>query len=212
MAPEIVLQLALLALTLAIFIAIHKHPREALTKLRTRHRATLQSNRHFAHGSQLLAQARSTAHTAQSLAHAKSALIEAQKALSLSPKDPEPLVLKALALDLMGHKSSALRSLDLALSSPRVRSLAERERGDALVKRAELKLSTNRRRRVDSAVEDLVEAVRLGGSTKATAFCLLGECYEWKGIREEAKNAFEEALRVEPGSVAARQGLDRLGP
>jgi tetratricopeptide (TPR) repeat protein len=112
----------------------------------------------------------------------------------------------------MGHKSSALRSLDLALSSPRVRSLAERERGDALVKRAELKLSTNRRRRVDSAVEDLVEAVRLGGSTKATAFCLLGECYEWKGIREEAKNAFEEALRVEPGSVAARQGLDRLGP
>ena len=210
MAPEIVLQLALLTLTLAMFIAIRKFPREALTKLRSRHRATLQSNRHFAHGSTLLAQAR-VAHPAQSLAHAKSALFEAQKALSLSPKDPGPLVLKALALDLMGHKSSALRALDLALSSSRVRLLAERERGDALVKRAELKLATNRRRRVDSAVEDLVEAVRLSGSTKATAFCLLGECYERKGMSEEAKEAFEGALRVEPGSVAARQGLERLG-
>lgn len=212
MAPEFALQLALLVLTLAMFFAIHKLPRQAFAKLRTKQRTTIQSNRHLVQGSQLLARARSTPHRTQSLTHAKSALVEVEKALTLSPKDPTPHVLKALALDLMGHKGSALRSLDSALSSPCVRSLGEKERADALVKRAEFKLAMNRRRRVESAVEDLVEAVRLNGNNKATAFCMLGECYEWKGKKEEAREAFEEALRVDPDSVVARQGLERLRP
>ena len=213
MATAIVIQLALLLLTLAMFIAVHKLPRQALNKLRTKNRAALHTNRHFVQGSHLLARARSTHHRAQSQAHAKSALIEAEKALSLSPKDPTPHLLKAHALHLMGHTASAIRSLDLALSPPRVKSLSESARGDALVTRAELKLAMNRKRRVDSAVDDLVEAVRLSGiSDKATAFCLLGECYERKGMREEAREAFQEALRVEPGFVAARQGLSRSGP
>lgn len=94
-----------------------------------------------------------------------------------------------------------------------MKSLSESARGDALVTGAELKLAMNRKRRVDSAVDDLVEAVRLSGiSDKATAFCLLGECYERKGMREEAREAFQEALRVEPGFVAARQGFSRSGP
>lgn len=81
------------------------------------------------------------------------------------------------------------------------------------MKRAELKIGLNRRRRVDSAVEDLVQAVRLsrGEGDDVTSFCLLGQCYEWKGMKEEAREAFERALRAEPGSVLARQGLDRLG-
>ncbi|KAF5454390.1 hypothetical protein F2P56_024059, partial [Juglans regia] len=210
MAPEIVLQLALLTLALAMFFAIHRLPKGALTKLRTKHRATLLSNRHFVQGSHLLDRARSTPHRIQSLTHAKSALLEAEKAVSLSPKDPAPHILKAMALDLLGHKTSALRSLDLALSSPRVRSIVGKERGDALVKRAELKLGMNRKRRVDSAVEDLVEAGRVSGDSNTRAYCLLGECYEWKGRKEEAREAFENALRVQPDSVAARHALDRL--
>ncbi|KAB2597536.1 hypothetical protein D8674_000456 [Pyrus ussuriensis x Pyrus communis] len=139
--------------------------------------------------------------------------MEAEKALFLSPKDPGPHILKALSLDLLGHKTSALKSLDAALSPPCVKTLSEKERGDALVKRAELKLGLNRRRRVDSAVEDLVDAVGLGRAEgDATAFCLLGQCYEWKRTREEAREEFEWALRVDPGSDLARQGLDRLGP
>lgn len=212
MAPEIVLQLALLSLALAMFFAIHQFPKHALNKHRTKNRAALLANRHFIQGSNLLARARSTTHRPQSLAHAKSALIEADKAIALSPKDPAPHVLKALAQELIGHTTSALRSLDLALSTPRVRSLSERERGDALVKRAELKLATNRRRQVDSAMEDLEEAGRLSEDNNATAFCLLGECYERKGMRAEAREAFEKALTIEPESIAARQGLERMGP
>lgn len=65
---------------------------------------------------------------------------------------------------------------------------------------------------MDSAVEDLVDAVKLGRAEgDATAFCLLGQCYEWKGMRDEAIDAFERALTVDSGSDLARQGLDRLG-
>ena len=31
-------------------------------------------------------------------------------------------------------------------------------------------------------------------------------------MREEAREEFERALRVDPGSDLAREGLDRLGP
>lgn len=79
------------------------------------------------------------------------------------------------------------------------------------MKRAELKLALNRRRRVDSALEDLDEAVRLSrGEADTTAFCLLGQCYEWKGMRDEARESFERALTMDSGSLLARQGLDRL--
>lgn len=87
----------------------------------------------------------------------------------------------------MGHQTAALRSIDSTLSSPQAKSLSAAEREDALVKRAKLKLAVNRRRRVDSAVEDLVEAVRLSGGTNSEVFCLLGECYEWKGTKENVK-------------------------
>ncbi|PON84729.1 N-terminal acetyltransferase A, auxiliary subunit [Trema orientale] len=213
MAPELAVQLALLILTLAMFFAVLKLPKQALTtKLRSRNRSTVQSTRHLAQASSLLDRARTSPHRAQSQAQAKNALAEAEKALSLSPRDPAAHILKALALDLMDRRSSALRSLDLALSPPCVKSLSGRERGDALLKRAELKLAVNRRRRIDSAVQDLVESVRLSdGDGESKALCLLGQCYELKGMKEPAREAYEKALRVEPGSVVARQGLDRLG-
>ncbi|GAV70067.1 TPR_11 domain-containing protein [Cephalotus follicularis] len=212
-ATTILLQAAILGIILAIFIALQYLPKQALTKHHYQNRATIQSKSHLIQGSHLLARARSTPHKTKAQSLAKTALNEAEMALSISPKDPAALILKGSSLEIMGHKSSALKSLVLALSSPRVKSLADRERGDALVKRAELKLEVNKRRRVDSAVEDLEEAIRLlsQGKCNPRALCLLGECYELKGRTVEAKRAFEEALEVEPGFVASRQGLARLG-
>ncbi|KAL2498951.1 Tetratricopeptide repeat (TPR)-like superfamily protein [Abeliophyllum distichum] len=185
-------------------------PNGSLTKLRSKARPSTHVHRHFIQGAQLLSRARSSKNKSTAFNLAKSAANEADKALAIEPKDPAAHILKAMALDLMGHKNSALKSLDLALSPPAVKMLAEKERGDALFKRAQLQVSLNRKRRVDSAIEDLVEAVRLSADN-AKGFCLLGQCYEMKGLKEDAKQAFEEALRVDPQLKEARDGLGRLG-
>lgn len=212
MGTDVALQLAVLIFTLCIFYLLHHLPKQALSKLRSKARPSVQAHRHFIAGAQFLARARSVQYknnksTAFNLA--KSAATEADKALAIQPKDPAAHILKAMALDIMGHKGPALKSLDMALSPPVVKGLSERDRGDALFKRAELQVAINRRRRVDSAVSDLVEAVRLS-CDNANAFCLLGQCYEMKGLRDEAKKAFVEALNIDPGLGEAREGLGRL--
>lgn len=206
MTPDIIVQLAILVLTLSIFYAIHKFPKQSLTNIRTKNRFKAQAQRHFIQGAHLLSRARSTTNRATSLTLAKSAVNLADQALSLEPKDAATLILKGLALDVMGHKSAALKCVDQALTFPAVKSLSEKERGDALFTRAELRMAVNRRRRVDSAMADLVEAVRLS-EDNGKAFCLLGQCFVIKGMRNEAKDAFERALRIEPGLVEACQGL-----
>ncbi|XP_043713199.1 small glutamine-rich tetratricopeptide repeat-containing protein 2 [Telopea speciosissima] len=190
-------------------MAMHNFPRQALAKLRLRNRGNVQAKRHFVQGAQLLTRARSARNKSTCVSLAKEAVDEADKALLLDPKDSAAHILKALALDLQGHKSSALRSLDIALSPPAVKTLSDRERGDALFKRAELQVAVNRRRRVDSALSDLVEAVKLSPEN-SKAFCLLGQCYEEKEMMEEAKQAYEKAIRFQPSSSIAREGLDRL--
>lgn len=207
--PETTIQLAFLVLAIGIFLAIYNLPKKAFTKLRSSHRATSLSNRHFLAGAQLLSRARSTRHRSSAATLAKSAVDEADKALALHPRDPAAHILKALAQDLLGHRTAALRSLDAALSPPAVKLLSRTEKGDALVKRAEMQLAVNRRRRVESAVLDLVEAVDLTRDN-AKGFCLLGQCYEHKGMRDEALKAFQDALGIEPDNILAREGLARL--
>ncbi|KAL5777404.1 hypothetical protein ACOSP7_010330 [Xanthoceras sorbifolium] len=207
---DLLLQAGLILLTVFMFLAMHNIPQKLLNKWRYRNRADLQAKRHFVIGAQFLAQARSSKSRSSSASLAKQAEAEADKAISLNSKDAAAHILKAMALDLQGFKTSALDSLDLALSRPAVKSLSETEKGDALFKRAELKMSMSRRGRVDSAVEDLSEAVKMSPEN-AKAFCLLGECYEVKKMREEAKMAFQAALKVDSNSAAARAALDRIG-
>lgn len=210
METDILIQLIILLFTLGIFYAMYNFPKQALTRLRSKNRSTDQAHIHFIKGAQLLSRAKSNRNKSTSFNLAKSAAGEADKALALEPKDPAAHILKALSLDLMGRKIAALKYLDLALSPPAVKALSDGERGDALLKRAELQVALNRKRRVDSALLDLLEAVKLGCSDQAKAFCLLGQCYEMKGLKIEAQNAFEEALKIEPNFVAAHEGLGRL--
>ncbi|KAI3462140.1 hypothetical protein Pfo_018803 [Paulownia fortunei] len=210
METDVLVQLGIVIFTLGIFYVLHSLPKRAFTKLRSKTRPNNQAHRHFIQGAQFLSRARSTRTKSTAFNLAKAAANEADKALALEPRDPAAHILKAMAQSLMGHKTSAIKSLDLALSPPAVKILSDREKGDALFKRAELHVGLNRKRRVDSAIEDLVEAVGLSPDN-AKAFCLLGQCYEFKGLREEAKNAFEEALRIEPSLKEARDGLGQLG-
>uniref|UniRef100_A0A6N2MGC2 Uncharacterized protein n=1 Tax=Salix viminalis TaxID=40686 RepID=A0A6N2MGC2_SALVM len=207
---DLLLQAGLILFGVFMFLAMHNIPQKFLSKLRNRNRADLQARRHFVRGAQLLAQARSpsnTRSTATSLA--KQAEDEANKAISLDPKDAASHILKALSLDLQGFRTSALESLNVALSRRAIKSLSESERGDALFKRAELAMGMNRRGRVDSSIQDLTEAVKTN-KENAKAFCLLGECYEAKKMREEAKDAYQEALRLQPELASAKEKLELL--
>ncbi|KAI3460074.1 hypothetical protein Pfo_016737 [Paulownia fortunei] len=199
---DLLLQAAIILLTLFMFLFIHDIPQKLFSKLRLlRRRSHLQAKRHFVLGAQLLSQARSSSD--RSLA--ERAESEADRAISLDPKDAAFHILKALALELQGFKTSALDSLDAALSPLAVKSLSDGERGEALFKRAELRVAMGG----GGAVEDLVESVRLKGDNEK-AYGLLGDCYEKKGLKEEARKAYENAIRVQPNYDSARDALARL--
>ncbi|KAK4722542.1 hypothetical protein R3W88_012775 [Solanum pinnatisectum] len=196
---DLLLQAVLILVTIFMFLFMYNVPQKYFSKLRLRNRADMQSKRHFVQGAQLLSQAKSAAAKDRSVATslAKSAEAQADLAISLDPKDAAAHILKALALDLQGFKTSALDSIDVALSPLAVKSLSEPERADALFKR------------LDSVIEDLTQSVRLKGDN-VKAFCLLGDCYEKKGLKEEAQMAYQEAQKVQPNFAPAREALDRL--
>nr|XP_004288856.2 PREDICTED: uncharacterized protein LOC101291379 [Fragaria vesca subsp. vesca] len=216
MVDDILLQIGLVLLVVVVFLFIHNVPKRVLANLRLRlqSKSGIQSKRHFVLGAQLLAQARSATQSTSSSSSAaslsKQALEHADKAIALDPKDAAAHILKALALDAQGFKTSALDAIEVALSPLCRKSLADDERGDALCKRAEIKMSMNRPARVDSVIEDLTLAVKLSPEN-VKAFCTLGECYEEKKMTEEAKKAYEEALKIQPRLAVAKEALDRLG-
>ncbi|EEF48641.1 uncharacterized protein LOC8268432 [Ricinus communis] len=213
MMSDILIQAALILISVIMYLAMHNIPQKALAKFREyRGRAGAEAKRQFVLGAQILAQARSPSNSrSRTISLAKQAEEAAIKAISLDPKDAAAHILKALSLDLQGFKSSALDSLDVALSPLAVKSLSEREKGDALFKRAELVMGMNKKeKRVESAIEDLKEAVELS-KENANAFRLLGECYEVKEMSEEAKFAYQEALRLNPDLGLAKDALQRLG-
>ncbi|TKY56342.1 superkiller protein 3 [Spatholobus suberectus] len=204
-AYDIVLQVAMVLVMVFSYLFMHDVPKKLWAKLRLQNRADIQAKRHFVEGAQLLARAQSS----KSRALAKEAQAQAQRAISLDPRDAAPYILKALALDLQGLRSAALDSLDESLSPLAAKSLSDSERGDALLKRAELRLGTSQRGRVDSALADLEESVKLSPGN-AKAFFALGECYERKKMNDDALKAYQQALELEPQLPAAQQALNRL--
>ncbi|TKY74428.1 anaphase-promoting complex subunit 7 [Spatholobus suberectus] len=210
MIRDIALQVVLILLAILAFLATHGVPQRLFAKLlhRPPNPRAVQAKRHFVTGAQLLAEARRSPSNSASLA--KQALAEAESAIALDPKDAASHLLKSMALDLQGFRGNALEALDAALSPLAAGSLADDERGDALLKRAELKIKTSERRRVDSVLADLTESVKLS-PRNAKAWRMLGECYEGNKMGEEAKKAYKEALELEPQLNVAQEALNRLG-
>ncbi|KAI4389477.1 hypothetical protein MLD38_001698 [Melastoma candidum] len=224
---DIALQGVILLIAALMFSFIHNVPQSLLRKYRS-YRADSNPNvlakRHFILGAQLLSKARSSSPSSSSPI-ARSALAEADLSISLNPRDAASHILKSLALDLLdGRENSvaALESLDTALSPPAVRSLGEEERADALVKRAEIRMKlaammkskgSSRKRKgkeegLEECVADLEESVKIMGKGSARAWRLLGECYEEKGMKDQARAAYESAATA--GDSKAAEAAHRL--
>lgn len=212
-ATEIAVQTLTLALAVIVFLFLRSVPRHALSRLRRR-RQSVDSHRHFLRGAQLLARARLSSSPS---ALARSAAASADLAIAADPRDAAPLILKALALDLDGRHIPALRALEAALSSPLSKSLQPKDRSSAQLKRAQMYLALalgsdgrpTRMRRIDQAVDDLKEVVRVCPEN-GEAVALLGECYERRGRMMDAKSALEGALKIDDTLISARQALVRV--
>ncbi|MED6224993.1 hypothetical protein PIB30_089467 [Stylosanthes scabra] len=213
MVRDILLQVVMILFFLVTYLYMHGLPQKLVAWLRLPRGRSVRAKRHFVRGAQLLVQARTSKRNGSSSfdSLANEALTEADQSIALNPRDAASYLLKAMILDLQGFRTSALDAIDAALSPLAAKSLAKEERGDALVKRAELKMAVSERGggRVDSVVADLTESVKLNPKN-ARGWCLLGECYEENEMEEEAKKAYEEALELEPKLIVAEEALKRL--
>ncbi|MFS7913196.1 putative tetratricopeptide-like helical domain superfamily [Helianthus anomalus] len=209
MASDIIMQVLFIFTLIFMFLWTLNIPQNLFNNFRYRDRSIYAAKRHFVLGADLLSRSRSTGD--RNLA--KSAAEHADKSISINPNDAAVHILKALALDLQGFTTSALEALEAALSPLTAKSLSDGERSDALCKRAEIKMKIGGGGGggggVDAAVVDLVEAVRLNGGN-AAALRLLGECYEKKGMSEEALKMYVELLKVEPRSAFGQDAVKRL--
>ncbi|XP_047336023.1 uncharacterized protein LOC124939606 [Impatiens glandulifera] len=212
---DIILQAVVILVSVFMFLWMQNIPQDLFQKFcERRARSGIQAKRHFVLGAQLLDKARSEKDSSSISSLANSAAEEADKAIALDPRDAAPHILKALALDLQGFRSSAIDALDVALSSMTKKSLSTEERGDALLKRAELRVGLSQASgggggNIDSAISDLVESVKLN-SKNAKAHLILGQCYEKKDLVDKARNAYEEALRIDPRVKEASARLNSM--
>ncbi|KAD6119564.1 hypothetical protein R6Q59_025603 [Mikania micrantha] len=207
MVSDLLMQAAFLSTMIFMFLWMLDIPQKLFNKFRYRDKSIYAAKRHFVTGAELLAKSRSTGDRKL----AQSAVEHADKSIAINPKDAAPHILKALALDLLGFTTSALEALDTALSPLAAKSLTDDEKSDALFKRAEIRVKAGKGGGgVDAAVADLVESVRLKGDN-AAAMRLLGECYEKKGMKEEALKAYMGSVKIEPQSTVAQAALVRLG-
>ncbi|KAL2893082.1 hypothetical protein RDABS01_008991 [Bienertia sinuspersici] len=198
---DLSLQALIFLVSIAAYLWTNNIPQKLFTQYHSyRNRHKHQARRHFVRAAEHL-----------SSSQPSSAVTEADAAIQLDPTDAASHILKAVALEVQGFNTSALDSLNVALSPLAVKSLEVEEKADAMAKRAQLRMAVapNDQEVWRVAEKELREVVELKKES-VRAWCLLGKCCEGIGKNEAAKEAYEEAVRIAPNSAPAKEGLQRL--
>ncbi|KAI5068748.1 hypothetical protein GOP47_0017093 [Adiantum capillus-veneris] len=121
-------------------------------------------------------QGRAATSTPKALSLAKDANSEIDKDIAFDPKDVSFHVLKSYALEQQGLLPGAIDSLNITLSDDMENVMIPSEMCDALLRRANLLLSSSKdRRNVDAAIPDLQKCLQIIPDNLKVA-CFLSLC------------------------------------
>ena len=120
---------------------------------------------------------------------------EARRGLALAPNFAQGLVLLATVQIYAGNPSGAIETLDALMRlDPHYPDISLQFLADARFSLGDF----------EGAAEAIERRLRLNPEA-GTAFALLASCYGWLGRAEDARRAWDEALRINPGLSIERR-------
>jgi tetratricopeptide (TPR) repeat protein len=135
------------------------------------------------------------------------ALADFNQAVRLKPEAFSLRVLRGRANNLVKNYDAAITDLTQALANPKSSALLPKERAAVLTQRAYAFAKSDR---ANDARGDIDEALRLAPKAAFTV-AVRGLVDEKQGRMTEARDAYTQALDIEPNLALAKTGLDRIG-
>jgi tetratricopeptide (TPR) repeat protein len=137
----------------------------------------------------------------------EAALADLNQAVRLKPEAFSLRVLRGRANNLVKNYEAAIADLNEALENPKSSTLLPKERAAVLTQRA---FSRAKLDRGEEAQPDIDEALSLAPKAAFTV-AVAGLVHEKQGRVTEARDAYAQALDIEPNLALAKLGQERIG-
>jgi len=137
----------------------------------------------------------------------EAALADLNQAVRLKPEAFSLRVLRGRANNLVKNYEAAIADLNDALDNPKSSTLLPKERAAVLTQRAYSRAKLDRS---GDAQADIDEALRLAPKAAFTV-AVAGLVHEKQGRMTEARDAYSQALAIEPNLALAKLGQERIG-
>ena len=141
------------------------------------------------------------------MGNGEAALADLNQAVRLKPEAFTLRVLRGRANNLVKNYEAAIGDLNEALKNPKSSTLLPKERAAVLTQRAYSRAKLDRG---EEAQPDIDEALRLAPKAAFTV-AVAGLVHEKQGRMTEARDAYSQALAIEPNLALAKLGQERIG-
>jgi tetratricopeptide (TPR) repeat protein len=140
------------------------------------------------------------------MGNGEAALADLNQAVRLKPEAFSLRVLRGRANNLVKKYEAAIADLNEALENPKSSTLLPKERAAVLTQRAYARARLDRG---EEAQADIDEALRLAPKAAFTV-AVAGLVHEKRGRLPEARDAYAQALAIEPNLALAKLGQERI--